>query len=340
MRPVDRCKCRRRYFFNDIAGIVYTAVNFFLCDKCSSLCFLFLSRACTGALWGLWCGTGRRWEPSREVRASWRSNREEETSSDKLESGRAVLSSCHGRSGSAALQPPDIPTQVTMGIVCFLLRSGYKQLPWVKSEHPSGNTRPGTFVQFQSNYQHFRKCRRGGFVRPLCYGLKVAQPWVYYPGCYLEQDRSSHPQPLSCQNRPQLSWFVTVASVWLLALKCVSLFICLCLWCSVSAGLWCWLVLLGQPLAVTLPGCCPPACLFIDAWYFACCHSGYIFSFFSDSWLGCRLICCTQRFSSPDLHTLRYKLHSEFSIQQGCKAKPVEHSRNLLLTSMGHWIRS
>lgn len=32
-------------FFNDIAGIVYTAVNFFLCNKYSSLCLIFLSKA-------------------------------------------------------------------------------------------------------------------------------------------------------------------------------------------------------------------------------------------------------------------------------------------------------
>lgn len=117
---------------------------------------------------------------------------------------------------------------------------------------------------------------------------------MYYPGCHLEQDRSSHPRPLSCQSRPWLSWFAMPVSVWLLALKCIRFFVYPCLCRSVLWGLWCWLVLLGQPLAVTLPVCCPPACLSIDAWYFAFCHSGYIFSFFCGSWPGCRLICWMQ----------------------------------------------
>lgn len=136
---------------------------------------------------------------------------------------------------------------------------------------------------------------------------------THYPQCHLEQNLPSPFQLLSCQKL--LPQSVTLASVYLLALKCINLYFTMSLLLCLQRSV----MLAGAPWSaiVMLPGCFPPASLSIDDCYFTCCLTGCILFPFCISWPGCGLICCMHCFSSLTA-TSGYKLHSEFFVPQGC----------------------
>lgn len=184
-------------FFNYIAGIVYTAVNFFHSTNTapsalySSLKPVLVPFGGGGVgLAGDESPAGRSGLPDGPV-------------------GRARHPCVNQRVGELCWAPA---TARPVASLCSLQtslprsRQGLHVLPWAADRSSclelKVSSTPVTTQDWELSCSGSlttnisERGRRDGFVNPLCYGHKIHWPWACYPGYHLEQDRSSHPQPL------------------------------------------------------------------------------------------------------------------------------------------------